>query len=260
MMKQVEPMAAEMRLQKFLSQAGVCSRRAGEAHILRGDVRVNGLLVRALGTKVDPEKDKVTFQGQMVEPSTERIYLILNKPPGYVTSCKQPHEKVVLDLINLPQRLIPVGRLDKDSEGLLLLTNDGALHHRLLHPSFDHEKEYLVTVANPIAPHTLRRLAGGIELDGRRTRPAVVRAITRRKFRIILKEGRNRQIRRMVGHVGHRVVRLKRIRFGYLRLGELAPGVWRHLTPPERERLLLLVRGEGGLEKKGPIRKVPPKV
>lgn len=252
-------MAAEIRLQKFLSQAGVCSRRAGETHILKGDVRVNGALVRELGTKVDPGTDQVTFKGKVVEPGTQRVYLILNKPTGYVTSCKQPHEKVVLDLIDLPQRLYPVGRLDKDSEGLLLLTNDGRLHHRLLHPSFDHEKQYLVTVADPIAPHILRRLAGGIELDGRRTRPAVVRAVTRKKFRITLKEGRNRQIRRMVGHVGHRVVRLKRIRLAHLRLGELAPGAWRYLTPAERKQLLQIAQGERGLKKKGPIPKAPGK-
>lgn len=243
-------MAAEIRLQKFLSQAGVCSRRAGETHILQGDVQVNGRVVRELGTKIDPEKAQVVFKGRRVAPSTQRVYLMLNKPPGYVTSCKQPHEKVVLDLIELPQRLFPVGRLDKDSEGLLLLTNDGALHHRLLHPSFDHEKEYMVTVADPIAPHTLRRLARGVDLDGRRTRSAVVRAVSRTKFRITLKEGRNRQIRRMVGHLGHRVVRLKRIRLAHLRLGQLAPGAWRHLTPAERKQFLQMVKGEGGLAKK----------
>ena len=246
-------MGAEIRLQKFLSRAGVCSRRAGETHILHGDVRVNGSVVLELGTKVDPEKDQVQFKGRRVAPHTQRIYLMLNKPPGYVTSCKQPHEKVVLDLIELPQRLFPVGRLDKDSEGLLLLTNDGALHHRLLHPSFDHEKEYMVTVTDPIAPQTLHRLARGVDLDGRRTRPAVVRAVSRTKFRIILKEGRNRQIRRMVGHVGHRVVRLKRIRLAHLRLGQLAPGAWRYLSAAERKQLLQMVKRDRGLAKKSDL-------
>ena len=139
-----------MRLQKFLSAAGVCSRRQGEAHIRTGRVTVNGQVVSVLGAKVDPDTDRIRLDGVEVRQTGPTIYVMLNKPQGVVTSCHHRGEPVVTDLVDLPQRLFPVGRLDKDSTGLLLLTNDGRIHHRLSHPSFDHEKEYDVTVQRPI--------------------------------------------------------------------------------------------------------------
>ena len=162
----------------------------------------------------------------------------MNKPKGYVTSCSHAGELVVMDLIDLSQRLYPVGRLDKDSTGLLLLTNDGRLHHRLSHPSFDHEKEYEVTVDRPILDNALHQLADGMPLMGSKTRPAGVQRLTGRRFKMVLQEGRNRQIRRMVRKMGYRVVRLKRIRVANIRLGNLPIGAYRYLTAREQKTLL----------------------
>ena len=183
---------AEIRLQKFLSSAGVCSRRKGEEFIVAGKVTVNGKTITELGTKIDPARDQVEVEGQAVRPAQDLIYIVLNKPVDYVTSCSHPGEKVVVDLVDIPERIYPVGRLDKDSTGLLLLTNDGRLHHRLSHPSFDHEKEYDVTVARPISDGALKKMSDGLPLMGARTRPARVTRKSARRFRIIMKEGKNR--------------------------------------------------------------------
>ena len=228
-----------MRLQKFLSQAGICSRRKGEEYIRQGRIKVNSEIVTELGTKVDAEKDRVEFDGRCVALKSEPVYIALNKPKGYVTSCDHPGEKIVLDLIDIDQRVYPIGRLDKDSTGLLILTNDGSLHHRLSHPSFDHEKEYDVTVSRPISNGSLRSIAQGIPLMGTKTRPAKIRRISSSRFRIILKEGRNRQIRRMVRKVGNRVTALRRIRVSTVKLGSLAEGAWRNLTEREKKALLI---------------------
>ncbi|MFZ3047029.1 MAG: pseudouridine synthase, partial [Desulfatirhabdiaceae bacterium] len=211
-----------MRLQKFLSTAGICSRRHGETLITAGRVRINGQTVRELGISVDPDTDRVEVDGRPVEVPETRLYIALNKPAGYVTSCSQPGEKLVTDLISIPDRVYPVGRLDKESTGLLLLTSDGSIHHRLSHPSFDHEKEYEITLDAPVSDDSLGRLAAGMPILGSQTRPAEVIRISSKKFRMILKEGKNRQIRRMVGHIGHRIVKLKRIRIANIRLGRLA--------------------------------------
>jgi 23S rRNA pseudouridine2605 synthase/23S rRNA pseudouridine2604 synthase len=227
-----------LRLQKFLADAGVCSRRAGENLIREGRVSVNGETVTQLGSKIDPEMDRVAVDGATVGSVANRIYIALNKPKGYVSSCKHPGEQVVVDLVDLPTRLFPVGRLDKESVGLLLLTNDGRLHHQLSHPGFDHEKEYEVSLQSPINDVDLRQMEMGIVLKGRRTRPAIVKRLSGRRFRIILKEGRNRQIRRMTRHLGHHVSRLKRIRMANIQLGKLPPGAWRYLTEAETKQLL----------------------
>jgi 23S rRNA pseudouridine2605 synthase/23S rRNA pseudouridine2604 synthase len=227
-----------MRLQKFLSAAGVCSRRKAEDLIRAGRVRVNGKTVAELGTKIDPQADRVAVDGQAVRPPQRLIYIALNKPRGYVSSCRHAGKKIVLDLVDVPERVYPVGRLDKESSGLLLLTNDGRLHQKLSHPSFDHEKEYDVLVERPISDAALRRMAEGMPLQNTRTRPAEVRRIDARRFRIVLKEGRNRQIRRMVSRLGNEVVDLKRIRVAHIRLSRLPEGTWRQLT--DREVLALL--------------------
>ena len=229
---------ALVRLQKFLADAGACSRRKGEAHILAGRVTVNGSVVTTLGTKVNADTDQVRLDGRLVTASQQDIYVMLNKPGGVVSSCRHRGEPVVTDLIDLPQRLFPVGRLDKDSTGLLLLTTDGRIHHRLSHPSFDHEKEYEVTVERPIQDEALDLLRSGLPLSGVMTRPARVTRLSRRRFRIVLMEGKNRQIRRMVQKVGNRVVGLDRIRVADIKLGNLARGSWRHLRADERRRLL----------------------
>ena len=222
-----------IRLQKFLSQAGVCSRRKGEEYIKAGLVCVNNTVVTELGTKIDSVNDRVEFKGKIVTLENNFVYIALNKPKGYVTSCSQPGEKIVLDLIDIPQRVYPIGRLDKDSTGLLILTNDGNLHHRLLHPSFDHEKEYDVTVSSPITDGALKNIAGGLPMMGTKTRPAEIIRLSPRRFRIVLKEGKNRQIRRIVRKVGNHVTQLKRLRISNIELDKLKKGTWRYLTEKE---------------------------
>ncbi len=226
-----------IRLQKFLSKAGLCSRRSGEAMIRSGRVSVNGKPVTVMGTRVDPSKDRVTVDGKAVTLGDPPVYIALNKPRGVVSSCRHPGQRVVVDLVKHPSRLFPVGRLDKDSTGLLILTNDGGLHHRLLHPSFDHEKEYEVTCARPIGDEALSKMAAGMRLGEIRTRPARIKRLSSTAFRIVLTEGKNRQIRRMVEKAGNRVVALKRITFAGIGLGKLPEGKWRFLTPREIRRL-----------------------
>lgn len=230
-----------MRLQKFLSAAGVCSRRKGEEFISAGRVAVNGKVIVGLGTKIDPEKDQIAVDGNPVPPSHTLVYIALNKPKDHVSSCSHPGEKVVVNLVDTDERVYPVGRLDKDSTGLLLLTNDGRIHHRLSHPSFNHEKEYDVTVAKPIPDGAIRKLSDGLPLMGTKTRPARVTRISARRFRIVLREGKNRQIRRMVRKVGNQVIRLQRLRIANIKLGNLAPGEWRYLTESEKKRLFTIL-------------------
>ncbi len=227
-----------MRLQKFLSAAGFCSRRHGEELITSGGVKVNGIVVKELGSKIDPQKDIVEVGGKRIEVQGDLICIALNKPKGYVTTCSRERGKIVLDLIDIPERIYPIGRLDKDSSGLLLLTNDGRLHNVLSHPSFDHEKEYEVVLSRPVADEALDKMASGIHLPEGRTRLAQVKRISSGQFRIVLKEGRNRQIRRMVEKVGNRVKELKRIRISNIRLGSLKEGCWRYLTEKEKKHLL----------------------
>ena len=227
-----------IRLQKFLSEAGICSRRKGEEYIKAGFVRVNNNVVTELGEKVDPQKDRVEFKGKVVDVKSDPIYIALNKPKGYVTSSLQAGDKIVIDLIDIKERIYPIGRLDKDTSGLLILTNDGSLHHQLSHPSFDHEKEYDVTVVRPIPEGALRSIAKGMPMMGTKTRPAEIARITSRRFRIVLREGKNRQIRRMVRKVGNHVARLKRVRVSNIKLERLAEGTWRYLTEKEKKELL----------------------
>ena len=228
-----------MRIQKFLSAAGICSRRRGEAFIKAGRVSLNGQIVVELGTKIDPRNDQLSVDGNPIKYEPSMLYIALNKPVDYVTSCRHPGEKIVLDLVDIDQRVYPIGRLDKDTSGLLLLTNDGRLHHKLSHPSFNHEKEYDVTVAKPITDGALQKLAAGLPMMESKTRPAKVQRIASRRFRIILKEGKNRQVRRMVRKVGNQVTRLKRIRVAGIKLGQLPTGKWRHLTEKEKEEIWL---------------------
>jgi pseudouridine synthase len=233
---------ASVRLHKFLSMAGVCSRRRGEALIAAGRVKVNGRVQTEPGIKVDPARDRVEVDGILVKASEEPIYIALNKPAGYVTSCRQPRDRIVLELVDVPERVYPVGRL----------TNDGRLHHRLSHPSFDHEKEYEVEVDRPISDGALGRMARGLPVLGTKTRPARVRRLASKRFRIVLQEGRNRQIRRMLRKLGCRVVQLKRIRVAHIRLGRLAEGAWRYLDDSEKETLLRSVTsGSGPFQRAG---------
>jgi len=233
-----------LRLQKFLADHGVCSRRKAEALIAEGHVRVNNAVVTELGTKVDPEHDLVAVHKRPINRPQQLVYIALHKPVGVVTSCAQENEVTVRHLVQVPWRVVPAGRLDKDSSGLVLLTNDGTLVHRLTHPRFAHEKEYLVTTARLVTDGELSALARGISLDDGPTQACAVHRVAARRFRIILREGRNRQIRRMCAALHLDVSGLRRTRMATLALRDMPPAHWRHLTHRERDELLALVQTE----------------
>jgi len=221
------------RLQKILAQAGIGSRRACEELIAAGLVTVNGE-VAALGRRVRPELDSVVVEGTPVAIRQGLVYYLLNKPVGVVSSASDPQGRpTVVELVPPEPRVYPVGRLDADSEGLLILTNDGDLAHRLTHPSFGVEKEYLVTVEGEVRPAALRALREGVDLDDGPSAPAKVSQLSPGLLRITIHEGRNRQVRRLADAVGHPVRRLVRTRVGPLRVGSLPPGQHRELTQAE---------------------------
>ncbi|WP_300457393.1 pseudouridine synthase [Desulfobacula sp.] len=228
-----------MRLQKYLAHAGLCSRRKAETYILAGRVTINQTVVTELGTKINPETDRVWFDNKPVilKRESPKLYIAVNKPKGVVTSCSQQKETIILELIDMDERVYPVGRLDKESQGLVLLTNDGDLHNKLSHPSFNHEKEYVVTTVHPISDVSLTHMAHGMVIEKVRTRRARVHRLSKNKFRIILKQGRNRQIRKMVAKTGNKVDMLKRIRMANINLGDLKEGEWRYLTLKEIKQL-----------------------
>jgi 23S rRNA pseudouridine2605 synthase len=233
------------RLQKIMARAGIGSRRACEEMIRQGRVQVNGQVVTELGTQADPQRDKIVVDGQRLVPDDALIYLLLHKPPGYLSTTADPHGRpTVMELCPVSQRVYPVGRLDKDSEGLLLLTNDGPLTQRLTHPRYQHEREYKVLVQGQPGRQALRALRQGIVLEDGKTSPAQVRLIQNKPaplgtawLRIVLREGRKRQVRRMCATVGHPVQRLIRVRMGPLHLGDLRPGESRRLTRQEVKAL-----------------------
>ena len=221
------------RLQKVLARTGFGSRRTCEDLIAEGRVRVNGE-VADLGRRVDVEHDRVEVDGATVGVRAGQVYYLLNKPRGVVTTAADTHGRpTVVDLVPPDPRVFPVGRLDADTEGLLLLTNDGELTHRLTHPSFGVEKEYLAEVVGTPSPAAVRRLREGVDLEDGRTAPAKVAAVPPRGLRIVIHEGRNRQVRRMCEAVGHPVVRLVRSRIGPLADRDLPPGEWRELSIAE---------------------------
>lgn len=228
-----------MRLQKFLAHAGVCSRRKAEEFIAQNRVKINGHIVSVPGTKVDLQKDIILFDDKQVvlKPDKKKLYIALNKPEGYITSCSQKNSKIIMELIDIKDRIYPIGRLDKDSKGLILLTNDGELHNRLSHPSFNHEKEYIVTTRIPVSDSALNQLRSGIYIDDRKTRRTKIKRLAENKFKIVLKEGRNRQIRKMVAKIHNKVDILKRIRISNINLGDLNEGQWRYLSEQEVKKL-----------------------
>jgi len=229
------------RLQKFIAECGVASRRKAEELIRAGRVEVNGQVVIEMGTKIDPAKDKVVVDRQLLQQKEEKIYLKLNKPRGYFSSCvSQKGERTILDLVkDVPYRLYPVGRLDVSSEGLMLLTNDGELANKLMHPRYEHEKEYLVDTASPVTSYALREMANGMMIEGEKTLPAKVKLLSEKSFSIILREGKKRQIRRMVEAVGNKVLGLKRVRIQNIKLGDLPVGKAIPLTSSEIKSLML---------------------
>jgi 23S rRNA pseudouridine2604 synthase len=225
-----------VRINKFFTEQGFCSRRAADRMIEEGRVQINGR-VAILGDQVT-DADVVTVDGRVVKSRPRAVYLAYHKPVG-VTCTMEPHVAGnILQAVGYPERIFPIGRLDKDSSGLILLTNDGDIVNRILRVEFGHEREYVVTVDPPYAPAFLKQLERGVPVLGEKTRPCRASKMDATTFRITLTEGRNRQIRRMCSTLGHRVVQLARVRIMHIRLGDLPSGQWRHLTPKERDELL----------------------
>ena len=242
---------AEVRLQKFLAESGVASRRKSEELIEQGKVKVNGKL-SMIGDKVDPKKDTITVNGKKIVKTKTFTYVVLHKPRGFITTMSDEMDrKCVAELIkDVPGRVYPVGRLDRDSEGMLLFTNDGAFANAMTHPTKHVPKTYRVTVRPSITEEQITALTQGVIIDDRKTAPAEVRVVTKEEGRVVLEiilyEGRNRQIRKMCEEVGLEVARLKRTAIGSIKLGMLKQGAWRNLTEDEVRKLMIAA----GLERK----------
>ncbi|MCL2405314.1 MAG: rRNA pseudouridine synthase [Defluviitaleaceae bacterium] len=228
----------EIRLQKWLSQSGVASRRKAEALILAGDVAVNGITITELGARANTSSDTVTVKGRACELISTKIYIALHKPEGVVTTVTDPfNRRTVMDCIPAGTPCFPIGRLDYDTSGLILLTNDGELAQRLTHPKHGVSKTYLATVKGTPSREALAKFRSGIMVDGQVTAPCEVEIIKKEhnaKLRIRLLEGRNRQVRKMCEAIGHNVISLKRVEVGPVKLGSLQRGEWRYLTAAEK--------------------------
>lgn len=241
----------KMRIQKIISQSGYCSRRKAEELILQGRVKVNGHIAQT-GQKLDPIKDLITIDGEKLfyQRKKQHIYLMMNKPRGYITSMSDDRgRRCVTDLLPKTDiRVYPIGRLDLNTEGLLLFTSDGDFANNMMHPSRNVSKTYRVTVRPDITDEQAVKLSEGVMIDGRVTAPAEVRVLTKEKNRVVLeiviREGRNRQIRKMCEAVGLQVARLKRTAFGPLKLGMLKPSTCRYLTPEELRAIRLAVKNK----------------
>jgi 23S rRNA pseudouridine2605 synthase len=227
------------RLQKILSRAGIASRRASEQLMLEGRVTLNGTTILELGTKADPTRDDIRVDGRRIKIPERHLYLLLNKPRGYVTTRSDPQKRpTVIDLlVGVREYVYPVGRLDYDSEGLLILTNDGELAARLTHPRHGVPRVYEVGLRGVPDAHDMSRLTKGVSIDGHRTQPAEVVSLGPSRLRITVREGRNRQVRKMCDAIGHPVTELRRVAIGPLRDAKLKVGRWRALSAPEVERL-----------------------
>lgn len=223
------------RLQKFMSSAGVASRRHAEEMIKAGLVKVNGKVVKELGTKIDPTKDKVLVQNKPVKPRTSFLYLAMNKPKRFVTTRQDPRKRrTVYDLLPPELRNVvwPIGRLDFNTEGLLLFTNDGELTQKLTHPSFEHEKEYEVQLDKELSSGRVEKIQTGMMIDGKKTAPAKLKMEGTTVY-LTIHEGMNRQVRKMFGELGYSVRNLKRVRIGKLKLGDTASGTYKPFNPQD---------------------------
>ena len=227
---------SKVRLNKYISETGVCSRREADKWIDAGRVTCNGQ-VAALGTRI-ADGDVVCIDGAPVGAKKKQIYIALNKPVGVTCTTEAHIEDNIIDLVGYSERIFPIGRLDKDSEGLILLTNNGDIVNEILRSENNHEKEYIVTVDRPVTDLSLKMMAGGVKIMGELTKPCVVERIGRESFRMTLTQGLNRQIRRMCSALGYKAQRLQRVRIMNIHLGALHPGDWRHLTAAELAGLL----------------------
>lgn len=236
-----------IRLQKFLADCGICSRRKAEELILNKKIKVNGKIVSELGFKINPEKDNVFFENKKVKLYEEKIYIMLNKPTGCVTTAKEQFErKTVFDYIDIKERIVPVGRLDYDTSGLLILTNDGDLTYKLTHPKHNIKKIYLAKVFGVPTKEKMQKFEKGLIIEGYKTAPASIKIIKKDEktstLEIIISEGKNRQVRKMCSAIGHNVISLERIAIENLKLGNLKLGEYRKLTNKEINYLKKFVK------------------
>jgi 23S rRNA pseudouridine2604 synthase len=225
-----------MRLNKYIAESGFCSRRKADSLIENGSVKINGNIAK-LGDQVGG-RDKVSINGQVLTPKNEDIFIVLNKPYGVICTKDKDAKDTIYDYVKSDDRLLYAGRLDVESSGLVLLTNNGDIINKITRPSSNHEKEYVVTVDKEMTRKFIDSMANGVMLDGSKTKPAKVRKLTDTKFNIVLTEGRNRQIRRMCASLGYEATSLKRVRIMNIKLGQLGVGNSRPLTKTERRELL----------------------
>lgn len=242
------------RLNKFISETGICSRREADTLIEDGQVKVNGQ-VAGMGLRVTAD-DQVTVRGKLLRPKPQAVYLVYNKPVGITCTTEQHVAGNIVDAVNYPARIFPIGRLDKPSEGLILLTNDGDIVNKILRAGNAHEKEYVVSVDKPITEVFVKKMASGVPILDTITQPCKVRQLSANSFNIVLTQGLNRQIRRMAEYLGFNVTRLKRVRIMNIRLGELKVGQWRQLSETEMATIESLLAGssktaEASLPKSG---------
>ena len=235
----------EERLQKYLAECGIASRRKCEEYIIQGKVQVNGKTITELGVKVNPEKDKITFEGKNVKQEERKVYILLNKPIGYVTtSDEQFGRDKVLDLVKVRERVVPVGRLDMYTSGALILTNDGDFVYKVTHPKHEITKTYTVTVKGIIKNEEVEQLRKGVKIDDYTTRPAKVKILKTdeekdiSRLEITIHEGKNRQVRRMCESVGRRVIALHRSKIGNIGVKDIELGKWRYLKDFEVKKIL----------------------
>lgn len=235
----------EIRLQKFLAEAGIASRRKAEELILQGKVSVNGNIVTELGTKINPNIDVVEYNGKKVIAEEEKVYILLNKPIGYVTTAKDQFSRdTVLDLVKVKQRIVPVGRLDMYTSGALILTNDGDFVYKVTHPKHEVEKTYNATIRGNVNNEELEKLRNGIIIDEYKTSKAKARILKRdeekniTRVEIIIHEGRNRQVRKMFEAIGKNVIALHRGKIGKIAVNDMQLGTWRYLKPQEIQSLI----------------------
>ena len=235
----------EIRLQKYLAEAGIASRRKAEELIQQGKVKVNDVKVTELGTKINPEKDKIEYEGKRITRKDEKVYILLNKPIGYVTTAKdQFNRDSVLDLVKVKQRIVPVGRLDMYTSGALLLTNDGDFVYQVTHPKHEIEKTYTVTIKGSITKTTIEMLKKGVKIEDYVTRPAKVKILkieedkNQSRLEITIHEGKNRQVRKMCEIVGHKVLALHRSKIAGIGVKELPLGKWRYISKKEMNQIL----------------------
>lgn len=239
-----------MRINKFISETGVCSRREADKWVEAKRVTINGV-VAGLGSVVGPG-DEVRIDGKPIGEKKDHVYIALNKPVG-ITSTTEAHIRGnIVDFVGHSERIFPIGRLDKDSEGLILLTNNGDIVNQILRAENNHDKEYIVTVNRPITPMFLKGMASGVRILGTVTKPCEIYPVGDRVFRIILTQGLNRQIRRMCEAFGYRVVRLQRVRIMHIHLGNLKVGRWRDLTQGEMKDLMCTLSQESAKASKSP--------